>query len=144
GADAILVTQPGHAYAGKTLRDIADELESDPIDAAISILVDSDPSIASFVMSRNDIETFAVQPWVMFASDGTDGHPRKDATYPKAYADFVLAGALIDLPEFVRKSTGLVADTFRLCRRGYIRVGYAADVVVIAPQQFAPVADYEN
>jgi len=44
--------------------------------------------------------------------------------------------------EFVRSSSGRSADMFKLDRRGYLRTGYFADVVVFDPVRYAPKADY--
>ena len=49
---------------------------------------------------------------------------------------------VIDLKTFIRQSTGLSADIFKLDRRGYLRTGYFADVVVFDPAGYAPKADY--
>jgi N-acyl-D-aspartate/D-glutamate deacylase len=46
--------------------------------------------------------------------------------------------------QFVHCSSGLVADTFGLCDRGYLRNGYVADIVVFDPEEYAPEASYEN
>ncbi|MEP3072993.1 MAG: amidohydrolase family protein, partial [Maricaulis sp.] len=89
-----------------------------------------------------DIEAFAGQDWVMTASDGSTGHPRRFATFPKAYRDLVVDGGMMSLERFVRRSTGLTADTFGFTGRGYLREGYIADIVVFDPQSFAPRAGY--
>ena len=49
---------------------------------------------------------------------------------------------VIDFKTFIRQSTGLSADIFKLDRRGYLRPGYFADVVVFDPARYAPKADY--
>jgi N-acyl-D-aspartate/D-glutamate deacylase len=82
------------------------------------------------------------QPWVVTSSDGSNGHPRQYATFPEKYAKYVKQLHVIDLQNFIRHSTGLTADMFKLDRRGYLRPGYFADVVVFDPRTFAPKADY--
>jgi N-acyl-D-aspartate/D-glutamate deacylase len=83
------------------------------------------------------------QPWTMFSSDGSpSGHPRGHASYPRLYANYVLGARVITPVEFVHKSSGLVADTLGLKDRGYIRRGAAADVVVIDPATFRPLATF--
>jgi N-acyl-D-aspartate/D-glutamate deacylase len=144
GPDAILITESGHRFQGKTLTQAAELLRREPVAAAILLIQQGNPSIASFNMSSADIAAFAAEPWVMFASDGTNGHPRKYASYPKAYRDFVIENGLMGLAAYVYKSSGLVAETFGLCDRGRIAPGFKADIAVIDRARFRAVADYAN
>lgn len=144
GADSLLLTRGfGDAarWDGRTLAEVAEATGRGPVDAAIAILRTADARVASFNMDPDDIAAFAVQPWVMTGSDGSTGHPRKYATYPKAYADLV-GGGLMDTAAFVRRSTGLVADTLGLEARGYLREDYFADIAVIDPEAYVPMANY--
>ncbi|RXZ66415.1 N-acyl-D-amino-acid deacylase family protein [Pelagerythrobacter rhizovicinus] len=146
GAETLLITRgigDADRWDGKTLAEVAAAMGSKPIEAAIAILRRSDARVASFNMDRSDIEAFAVQPWVMTGSDGSTGHPRKYATYPKAYRDLVTSGKL-DLPTFVRRSSGLVADTLGLTNRGYLEADAFADIVIIDAERFVPRAGYAN
>lgn len=144
GPDAILITESGHRFRGKTLAEAAGLLRRKPVAAAALLIRRGNPRIASFNMSPADIEAFAAQSWVTFASDGTRGHPRKYASYPKAYRDFVVEKELMNFATYVHKSSGLVADTFGLCGRGYIAPGLKADVAVIDRTRFRPAADYTH
>ena len=144
GPGAMLITSRDSEWHGRTLEEIARVLELDPIAAAIEIVLSEDPSIASFVMNQDDIDRLRVQPWLMTGSDGGDGHPRFFASYPKAWRDFVVDRPLLSAERFVNSSTGQVADTLRLCSRGYIREGYAEDIAVIDPETFLPHATFEE
>jgi hypothetical protein len=95
-------------------------------------------------MKSDDLDAFAIQPWVMTGSDGSGGHPRKYATYPKAYQDMVVTKSLFSLPYFVYRSSGMVADAFYLCDRGYLRPGMIADIAIIDLDEFKPIADFKN
>ncbi len=143
GPDAMLVTGAESQYRGMTLTEIAAAAGEEPVVAAIGVVLDGDPSIASFVMNPEDINRLAVQPWVMTGSDGSSGHPRLYGTYPKAWQDFV-GRALMKPSTFVHRSTGLVAESFGICERGYLREGYFADIAIIDTEEFRANADYEN
>ena len=146
GAGSILLTRGfGEAakWNGKTLAEVATATGTDPVEAAVVILRTADARVASFNMSEADVEAFAVQPWVMTGSDGSTGHPRKYASYPKAYRDLVSTGKLT-LPQFVRRSSGLVADTLGLEGRGYLEEGAFADIAIVDPSEFAPKASYTD
>ncbi len=142
GVDSLLVTGESE-WRGKTLGEIAEEMGVEPIEAAIAVVRAGNPSIASFNMNPSDMAALAIQPWVMTGSDGSDGHPRKYASYPKAYRDLV-DGELMPVQNFVHRSSGLVADSFRLCDRGYLAPGRKADIAIIDLENYAPVADFQN
>jgi N-acyl-D-aspartate/D-glutamate deacylase len=82
------------------------------------------------------------QPWVVTGSDGSDGHPRQYATFTEKYARYVQNEHVLTTAEFIRRSTGLTADILGLERRGYLRPGSFADVVVFDPSAYRPRADY--
>tara|TARA_R110000782_G_scaffold118460_13_gene209054 strand:- start:2323 stop:3876 length:1554 start_codon:yes stop_codon:yes gene_type:complete len=142
GPDAMLVTGADSEFVGMTLEEISRVLEKPPLEAAIDVVLQGDPSIASFVMDAADIRRLAVQPWVMTGSDGGAGHPRLYGTYPKAFRDFVVDSALMSREQFVHRSSGLVAETFGLCDRGYLREGYIADIAIIDADTFIARASY--
>ncbi len=143
GDESLLITGESE-WRGVTLGEIADRMNLDPIDAAVEVVRGGDPSIASFNMNPDDIDALAIQPWVMTGSDGSGGHPRKYASYPKAYQDMVVAKSLFAMQHFVQRSAGLVADFFYLCDRGYLRPGLKADIAIIDLDNFRPVADFEH
>ena len=94
GAEKLLITGllgDAPIEVGKTLADVAAAMGKEPVDAAIAVLLTGDARVASFNMSADDIAAFALQDWVVTGSDGSTGHPRKYASYPKAYRDFVLS-----------------------------------------------------
>ena len=143
GEDSFLVTGDSE-WRGMTLGEIAERMELDPIDAAVEVIRSGNPSVASFNMNPEDINALAIQPWMMTGSDGSTGHPRKYGTYPQAYRNLVVDNSLMSFEQFVHRSSGLVADSFRLCDRGYLREGRNADIAIIDLEQFEPMADFEN
>jgi N-acyl-D-aspartate/D-glutamate deacylase len=144
GSDSLLVTGESQ-WRGMTLEEIAAQMDVDPIDAAIELVRSGDPRIASFNMKPDDVRVIAAQPWVMTGSDGSTGHPRKYASFPKAFQDFARGeDPLFTTGQFVHRSAGLAADTFSLCDRGYLEKGRKADIVVLDLENFLPVADFQN
>ncbi|MEH3035055.1 MAG: amidohydrolase family protein [Sphingomonas adhaesiva] len=150
GRESILLTAQGQPWTGRTLGQMATLWKLSPVDAAIRILRvpnrdRTDPAgsaIASFNMADRDVDLLMQQPWVVTSSDGSDGHPRQWATFPKKYRTYVVERKVITLADFIRRSTGATADIYRIARRGYLRPGYFADVVVFDPARYAPRADY--
>ncbi len=144
GATSILLTGGGQAWRGLTLEDYSKQLRQSPIDTAIAIVLAGDASIASFNMNPKDVQAFMSQPWVMSSSDGGSGHPRKYASFPKKYRDYVVHQKLLTTAEFIRKSTNLPAQTFGLKDRGILVVGAYADIFIFNPINFGPKATFEN
>jgi N-acyl-D-aspartate/D-glutamate deacylase len=116
----------------------------EPIEAALRIIraTDDGSPLVSFNMAESDIKLLMQQPWIMTSSDGSHGHPRMYATFPQKYAKYVLKEQAISMADFINSSTGRTADTFKLDRRGHLRSGYFADVVVFDPKRYRPKADY--
>jgi N-acyl-D-aspartate/D-glutamate deacylase len=143
GAESLLVTGESE-WRGLTLEQIAERMNIDAITAAIAVVEGGDPSVASFNMQVSDIDALAIQDWVMTGSDGSAGHPRKFGTYPTAYQDMVASKSLFPMEQFVHRSSGLVADSFYLCDRGYLEPGRKADIVILDLANYRPIADFEN
>jgi len=153
GASALLLIAEGFPWTGKTLEQVAADWKLDSRDAALRIIrqsveaTDQGPrgggtAVASFNMAQADVDLLMKQPWMVTSSDGSDGHPRMFATFPEKYVRYVRKRKVIDLATFIRQSTGRTADIYKLDRRGYLRPGYFADVLVFDPDQYAPRADY--
>jgi N-acyl-D-amino-acid deacylase len=146
GADSLLFNSVGQPWSGKTLAAMATTWQLEPVDAALRIIREADDgeadSVTSFNMSEEDVKLLMRQSWVVTGSDGSDGHPRQYATFPEKYAKYVQREHVLTTAEFIRQSTGATADILGLERRGYLRRGYFADVVVLDPSGYRPRADY--
>ena len=141
GAEALLIVAAvDDALPGDTLADVAGFLETDPVSAAFELMQGGPVRVASFNMQADDIRNFMRRDWVVTSSDGTDGHPRKFASFPKKYRDFV--GDTISLTDFLYRSSALTADILGLSDRGRLQVGRAADIVVLDLESYAPQADF--
>jgi len=142
GADAILFSQGNSKYVGKTLQQVAQELHTDPVNAAIEILRETEIIIASFNQSNEDVKAFMKRPWVMTSSDSFHGHPRTVASFAEKYREYVVNQKVITLAQFIRSSTSYSADTLGIAKRGRLQPGYFADLVVFDPVGYAPRATY--
>jgi len=144
GPEAVLITQNIPDWRGQTLGALAKKYDLSPVDTAIKIAREGDARIASFNMNMSDIENFMRQEWVMTSSDGSTGHPRKYASFPKKFQDYVIGKNLMPVETFFYRSSGLVADTFGICERGYIKAGYKADIIILDPDKFSPEASFQS
>ena len=143
GPDAMLITGGRDvSLRGKTLAQIASERGLDPIEAAIEIIRAGGAGIGSFNMNENDIATFMAADFVMTGSDGSDGHPRKFATYPRKIRKYVLEDGVISMARMIHASSGQPADVFGLVDRGRIAEGAFADIAVFDPSEVRDEATF--
>ncbi|MDF7773952.1 amidohydrolase family protein [Sphingomonas sp. AOB5] len=142
GAEKLLIVEG--KYLNRTLADVAKERNEDPVTAAISVIRIADPGVVSFNQSEDDIAAFMKMPWVMTGSDASGGHPRVFGSFARKYAKYVVAENVISLQDFIYRSSTLTADTFGLTKRGRIREGNFADIVVFDPKTYASQATYEQ
>lgn len=146
GKESLLITADckDKSMIGLTLGQVADRMNMDPVETALYIARNGDARVASYNMNIDDVKNFMRQPWVMSSSDGTPGHPRKYASFPKKYQDYVVREKLMTLEEFVYKCSGLVAESFKMNRRGKLKKGYYADVIVWDQEEYKANADFAN
>lgn len=144
GPESLLLIASNQEWTGKTLAQMAAIWMVEPVDAAIRVIKSSanGGSIASFNMIESDVQAFMRQPWLVTSTDGGANHPRTSATYPRKFQKYVKEDKVISVLEFIRSSTGRAADIYRLDRRGYLREGYFADVIVFDPDTYNSKADY--
>ena len=146
GAARLLITGAlgeSKVETGQTLAQYSAQRGLDHVSGAIAILKQGDARVASFNMDAADIAAFARQEWVVTGSDGSSGHPRKFASFPKAYSDLVEGELGMSLARFVQRSSAQTAAIIGLIDRGKIEPGLVADIVVFDPDQFEARATYQ-
>src|SRR5690606_30711444 len=108
-----------------------------------------------FLMSEDNVKKQIALPWMSFGSDAGSLAPEgvflKSNPHPRAYGNvarllgkYVREERIIPLEEAIRRLTSLPAENLKLRRRGALRPGYYADVVVFDPATITDHATYEN
>ena len=146
GPESLLVTAfaGDPSMVGKTLGQLAKEMKLAPAEAAMKLVQKGAIRVASFNMSESDLKNFMTQPWVVTSSDGTNGHPRKYASFPKKFETYVMEKGYLSVGEYIKRSSGQTAELLGLKDRGFIKQGYAADIVVWDPKRFKANADFST
>jgi N-acyl-D-aspartate/D-glutamate deacylase len=136
-------------WQGQNLAAIARKEEREPLDIAVEIEHNGGASAISFGMTEEEVRLIMKQPLVATASDGsakvpndTVPHPRSYGTFPRKIGHYALVEKTLPLEQALRSATGLPADILRLPKRGYLKVGYYADVVAFDPQTFRDKATF--
>jgi N-acyl-D-amino-acid deacylase len=144
-------------YTGKTLAEVA-KLRGMPPDQTIMDLIAEDESridTVYFTQSEDNVRRNLARPWVSFCSDSgslaAEGIFLKNSAHPRAYGSFArLLGRyvrdekLITLQEAIRKLAALPAENLKIQKRGMLKEGYFADVVVFDPQKIQDHATFEK
>jgi N-acyl-D-amino-acid deacylase len=139
---------------GKTLAEIAAIRGTSPEETVMDLVIDdgSRCSVVYFSMSEDNLKKEMALPWMSFCSDGRSMAPEgvflKSATHPRAYGNFArLLGKyvrdekVIPLEEAIYKLTSLPAANMKIEKRGALKEGFYADVVVFDP---AKVQDHST
>lgn len=144
-------------HQGKYLSDLSVELGKTPEEVMIDLIVEDDSRIqvVYFSMSEENMVKKVQQPWMSFCSDAgsyaPDGvflnystHPRAYGSFARLLAKYVREDQVISLEEAIQKLTSLPAGNLRLEKRGALKVGYFADVVVFDPATIQDNATFEE
>jgi N-acyl-D-aspartate/D-glutamate deacylase len=145
GPNSLLITGgPDNNIHGKRLDEVARLWNTDPVGAALQIILNGGASVASFNMNEKDIVNFMKQDFISTDSDGSDGHPRKYGAFPKFFHEYVAQKHVMPLPAAVERSSSRSAKMLGLKDRGVLKPGYFADVIVFDEKSFADRATYEQ
>ncbi len=144
-------------FEGMNLVDVAKERKQHPFDAACDLLLEEDARVMIFesmaVPDDNFTERSAFHalrhPQVMITSDTIlmgFGKPSYlfSGCFPKFLARYVREKKMLALETAIWKTTGLPATHFRLKKRGFIKEGYFADLLLIDPATIAPNVNFET
>jgi N-acyl-D-amino-acid deacylase len=144
-------------YMGKTLAEVAKIRGTGPEETAMDLIVEdsSRVGVSYFSMSEDNVKKELALPWVSFGSDAgsftNSGVFVKINTHPRAYGNFARVigkysrdEKVISLQEAIRKLSKLPATNLKIERRGELKVGNYADVVVFDPAKVKDNATFEK
>ena len=147
--DAIEITitwsEPHPEVGGRSLKEIAREWGASLMDAARRL----QPAGAIYhSMSEDDVRRILRHPATVIGSDGLPNdpnpHPRLWGAFPRVLGRYARDERLFPLAEAVHKMTGLPARKFGLGDRGFVREGFAADLVLFDPATVRDVATFTD
>ena len=150
-SDLVIASCPGHpAWEGRSIDDIADELDRDAPRAAAAILVEEpNTTVVIHSMNEDDVRTVMAHPSTMIGSDGlptldSKPHPRLSNTFARVLGHYSREVAVFDMAEAVHRMTGMSADAFGLVDRGHVRQGSFADLVLFDEAAIIDRATYAD
>jgi len=144
-------------FTGKTLAEVAKIRGTSPEETAMDLIVQDSTrvGVAYFLMSEENVKKQVSLPWVSFGSDEASYTPEgvflKSNAHPRAYGNFArVLGVytrdekLMTLQEAIRKLANLPSKHLKLQKRGELKVGYYADIVIFDPAKVKDNATFDK
>jgi len=142
---------------GKTLAQVAALRGKSPEETAIDLVIEDGSTVSTvyFLMSEDNVRKQLALPYMSICSDAgsvaAEGVFLKSSIHPRAYGSFarVLGHYARDqkvfpLQEAVRRLTSLPAENLKLDRRGRLKPGHFADVVLFDAAKIQDHATYDK
>jgi len=162
--DHIIVASAGTSGApevvGRTLRQLGDIAQRDPLEAAFDLILEHTTQVSAThrSMSEDNLRLILGEPYVAVGSDSglrhvPDGngadrprglpHPRAYGTPGRFLGTYVRDAGLMDWQEGIRRLTSLPADVLGLANRGRLHEDAWADLVLFDRESIADRATYD-
>jgi N-acyl-D-amino-acid deacylase len=142
---------------GKTLTEVAHLRGKSPEETAMDLVVQDGSRVGTvyFLMTEENVKKQIALPYMSFGSDGasmaTSGVFLKSSTHPRSYGNFsrllakyVRDANVISLEEAIYKLSGLPASNLKIKKRGLLKPGYFADLVIFDPEKVQDHATFEK
>ncbi|MFN2565837.1 MAG: amidohydrolase family protein [Gemmatimonadaceae bacterium] len=142
---------------GKTLAEVARMRTTSPEETAIDLVIADGSRVGTvyFVMSEENVRHQLALPWVAIDSDAaapapegvflkSNPHPRAYGTFARFLGKYVRDERVTTLEDAIRRLTAFPAENLKLHRRGMLRPGYYADVVVFDPARIQDHATFDK
>jgi len=140
---------------GKTLAEVCKLRGTPPEETMMDLVVEDGTrvGVVYFLMSEENVKKILAYPWVSFCSDAEsmspDGvflkwnpHPRAFGNFARLLGKYVRDEKTMPLQQAIRRLTSLPAANLNLKKRGLLKVGNYADVVVFDPKKIEDHATF--
>lgn len=144
-------------YTGKTLAEVASMRGSSPEETAMDLIIQDSTrvGVAYFLMSEENVQKQVAIPWLSFGSDEgsytnegvflkSNAHPRAYGTFARVLGKYSRDEKIISLQEAIRKLAKLPATNLGISKRGELKPGYFADIVIFDPSKISDQATFDK
>jgi N-acyl-D-amino-acid deacylase len=142
---------------GKTLEEVAKIYGKSAEETAMDLVIKdgSRVGVVYFLMSEENVKKQIALPFMSFGSDAasqapegvfikTSAHPRTYGNFARLLGKYVRDEKVITLQEAIRKLAALPCDNLKIKKRGTLKVGNYADVVLFDPLSIQDHATFEK
>jgi len=153
GFDQIFVTSvktdANRDLVGMSLQQIAEVRHTNPYDAAFDLLLAEENAVGmvDFYGLEEHVVRFLRRPEQNLCTDGLLGgrpHPRVFGSFPRVLGRYVREEKALTLEDAIRKMTFKPAEVFGFERRGLLKPGNFADIVVFHPDTVIDKATFAD
>lgn len=144
-------------YTGKSLGQLAKLFGKSPEETAMDLIIKDSTRVECiyFLMDENNVKKQLSIPWVSFGSDEgsytnegiflkSNAHPRAYGCFARVLGKYCRDEKLITLQEAIRKLSNLPAKNLKIQKRGELKVGNYADIVIFDPAKIKDNATFEK
>ncbi len=138
-----VVTEKNKKFEGKSVLQGAKETGKTAFEFMRDLVIEEKDRVemVTFMMKEENLERILAHPLVGVGADGSalapygplragKPHPRHYGTFPKVLGKYIREEKIMPMPEILKKMTSLSAQKFGLTKRGVLKKGYYADIVV--------------
>lgn len=142
---------------GKSIARIAQREDSEPVDIFFKILIEEELRVGAIFSSMNEdnLKRLLALSYVAIGTDSSarsasgptrkgKPHPRGFGSFPRFLGRYVRDKGLLNMSEAIQKITVLPAKTFGISKRGVIKKGAYADIVVFDREKIIDRATFDK
>jgi len=144
-------------FTGKTLAEAAKIRNKSPEETAMDLIIQDSTrvGVAYFLMNEDNVKKQVALPWVSFGSDEgsytnegvflkSNAHPRAYGNFARVIGHYVRDEKVLTLQAAIQKLANLPAKHLKLQKRGTLKTGYYADIVIFDPAKVKDNATFEK
>jgi len=152
-----VVTEKNKKYEGRNILEAAAQAGKPAFEFMRDLLIEEDDRVGMviFMMKEENLRRILAHPLVGIGTDGNavapygvlgrgKPHPRYYGTFPRVLGKYVREERLVPLAEMIKKMTSLPAAKFGLAKRGVLKPGSFADLVVFDPDKVIDKATWTD
>jgi N-acyl-D-amino-acid deacylase len=150
-----VVSEKNRPLQGKDVQSAAREARKDPYAFMRDLIIEERDMVGmvTFIMNEDNLKRILSHPLVGVGCDGSavapygilsqgKPHPRNYGTFPRVLGRYVREEKILPLETMIMKITSAPASRFGFPKRGALRAGYFADLVVFDPERIEDRATY--
>jgi N-acyl-D-amino-acid deacylase len=152
-----VVSEKNRVFEGKSVLEGAKVTGKSPYDFMKDLLIEerSRVGMVIFIMKEENLKRILAHPLVCVGTDGSaiapygllhrgKPHPRHYGTFPRVLGKYVREERIVPMPEMLKKITSIPAQKFGFEKRGTLKSGYFADIVIFDPDKVIDKATWTD